>query len=111
MQICQEHTHELKNAIRQRGLWGLVMANRPAGAPRSQRARVGKSAFDPLMAIDMLIAEQALRAFGGYLLTGRHCPLCEVEKNLGEGSATEWIDTDADIVLQVCRERRLISSE
>jgi hypothetical protein len=110
MQICQEHTHELKNAIRQRGLWGLVLANRPT-AHKIQRAREGRSTFDPLMAVDMLIAEQALRAFGGYLLTGRHCPLCEVEKNLGEGSATEWIDTDADIVLHVCRERKLTSSE
>ena len=111
MQICREHAHELRNAIRQRGLWRLVTANGPTVAHHIQRSLEGKSTFDPLIAVDMLIAEQALRAFGSYLLSDTHCPLCEVEKNLGEGQASEWIDIDADFVLHVCRERRLISRE
>jgi hypothetical protein len=108
MRICQDHAHELKNAIRQRGLWRLVMDNGPTAAHRPPE---GTPTFDPLLAVDLLIAEQALHALGVYLLRDRHCPLCEVERNLGEGHASEWIDVDADIVLHVCRERRLVSRE
>jgi hypothetical protein len=58
-----------------------------------------------------LISAQALSAFGDYLLTRQYCPLCEVEENLGRGHSFEWISTDADTVLQLCKERNLISRE
>jgi hypothetical protein len=58
-----------------------------------------------------LISDQALMAFGDYLETRSYCPLCEVEQNLGSGRSFEWIDADADTILEVCKERNLIPSE
>lgn len=112
MQICQEHWHELKNAIRQRGLWRLVT---PAGYLAAEtpeeilKLNAAQFNFDPLMAASLVIGEQARAAFGSTLPTGIHCPLCEVDRNLGGDQALQWIDTDADLILQVCRERRLVT--
>lgn len=116
MYLCQDHWHELKNAIRQRGLWGLV--------PRSVDSHVATNGTaqnsaglseppnpDPLSIAVSLISAQALSAFGEYLLTRQYCPLCEVEENLGRELSFEWISTDADTVLQLCKERNLISRE
>jgi hypothetical protein len=114
MDICHDHWHELKNAIRQRGLWGLVprgVDRHIATNPRSQSS-LGPSEssnLDPLSLAVSLISAQALMAFGDYLLTRPYCPLCEVEENLGRGLSCEWIITDADTVLQFCKERNLIS--
>lgn len=58
-----------------------------------------------------MISDQALTAFGDYLETRSYCPLCEVEQNLGRGRSFEWIDVDADAVLEVCRERQLVRTD
>jgi hypothetical protein len=114
MYICQDHWHELNNAIRQRGLWELVPRgedSRIATDPRSQSS-LGPSEpsnLDPLSLAVSLISVQALMALGDYLLTRQYCPLCEVEENLGRGLSLEWIISDADTVLQLCKERKLIS--
>jgi hypothetical protein len=65
-------------------------------------------AFDPLMAATLMVSEQARAAFGSSLSTGVACPLCEVDHNLGTGMAVDWIDTDTDLILQVCRDRQLV---
>jgi hypothetical protein len=107
MQICQEHWHELKNAIRQRGLWRLVT---PSGylAAESPEEILELNAmqfkFDPLMAMSLMIGEQARAAFGLSI----HCPLCDVDENLGKHESMHWIDSDADIILYVCRQRHLV---
>jgi hypothetical protein len=106
MQICQDHWHELKRAIRQRGMWKLVSSNIVRHRPALPARR-----FDPLSIASMMISHQARMAFGDYLETRSYCPLCEVEQNLGKGRSFEWIDVDADTILAVCRERKLISEE
>ena len=109
--MCQNHWHELKNAVRQRGLWRLVT---PAGylspeiSEEILELNAAQFAFDPLMASTLMISEQARAAFGDALANGIHCPLCEVDENLGDGLSLEWIATDTDVILRVCRERRLI---
>ena len=114
MKICPNHWHEVKNSIRERGLWGLVT---PGGylaankSPQELEREAAESTLVPLIAASLMIAEQARMAFESYPVTGSDCPLCEVEQNLGDGSAIEWIDTDADLILQVCRERELVPSE
>jgi hypothetical protein len=114
MQICSDHFHELKNAIRQRGLWELVT---PDGFISTKSAKneidteMSVSVFDPLVATSLMISEQALRAFGSYLLTSNFCPLCEVEGNLGNGMALEWIAVDTDAVLRFCIERNFLGSK
>jgi|RhiMetdeSRZDD1v2_1073273.scaffolds.fasta_scaffold3600335_1 hypothetical protein len=114
MDICQDHWHELKNALRQRGLWGLVPRGQDSHITANQRLQSAggpsePSNIEPLSLTVSLISAQALMAFGDYLLTRPYCPLCEVEENLGRGISCEWIITDADTVLQFCKERNLIS--
>ena len=113
MQFCQEHWHELKNAIRQRGLWRLVT---PAGYLAAEtpeeilELNAARFDFDPLMAASLMIGEQARAAFGSVLATGMPCPLCEVDQNLGANESRHWIDTDADMILHVCQERHLVDA-
>jgi hypothetical protein len=116
MQICQDHWHELKNAIRQRGMWKLVSPDQVQPLPAHITKRVLSSPttqwrLDPLTTATLMIYGQALMALGSYLETCDYCPLCEVEVNLGQGLSFEWIDVDADAVLELCRERNLIRSE
>lgn len=116
MQICQDHWYELKNAIRQRGMWKLVSTDTSHQLPKPITKQVltatsTGSAFDPLRVASLMISDQALMAFGDYLETRSYCPLCEVEQNLGRGCSLEWIDVDADAILEVCKERHLVSSE
>lgn len=111
MKICQDHWHELRNAIRQRGLWGLVA---PSGyltreiTAKEFETKPAEATLDPLWAASLMVSQQALMACGSHLLGRNDCPLCEVEKNLGRHLSLEWIDTDADTILQVCRERHMI---
>ena len=114
MYICQNHWHELKNAVRQRGLWSLVT---PAGYLASEtpdevlELNAAQFTFDPLMASTLMISEQARAAFGTSAATSLNCPLCEVDKNLGAGISLDWIDTDADQILKICRDRHLVAVE
>jgi hypothetical protein len=114
MQICQDHWNELKNAIRQRGMWKLVSPETgprlPAYVTRQTLAAASNgSRIDPLRVASLLISDQALMAFGDYLEARSYCPLCEVEENLGRGQSFEWINVDADSILEVCKERNLVS--
>ena len=109
MKFCHDHWQELKNAIRQRGMWRLVSSD-TQGAPARHEAGQA-SEFDPMMIVTLMISEQALMAFGMHLLRHHCCPLCEVEQNLGKDLSFEWIDHDANAVLELCRQRHLIDSE
>lgn len=114
MQICQDHWHELKNAIRQRGMWKLVSSNtgqqRPTQITKQMRA-TPPAGFDPLSMVSVMILDQARMAFGDTLEIRTCCPLCKVELNLGTGRSLEWIDVDADAILEVCRQQKLIGGE
>ena len=109
MKFCEDHWHELKNAIRQRGMWGLVESNAYAAPTRQKSGQA--SEFDPMTTATLMISEQALMAFGTYLLSHHCCPLCEVEQNLGKGLSVEWINIDADAGLELCRQRHLSDSQ
>ena len=114
MKICQNHWHELRNAIRQRGLWGLVSPNRYLASHITEQeltAKPSQAPLDPLMATSLMISEQAIMALGPHLLTRPDCPLCEVEQNLGNGSSLGWIEADADMILQVCKQRNMAGRE
>jgi hypothetical protein len=106
MQICQDHWHELKRAIRQRGMGKLVSPD-----PAHNRPAPSTPGFDPLGMVSVMISHQARMALGEYLETRSFCPLCEVEQNMGKGRSFEWIDVDADTILAVCKQRKLIREE
>ena len=116
MQICQDHWHELKNAIRRRGMWKLVSPDTVRQLPAHVTKRVLTSTtiewrLDPLSMATLMICEQALAALGDYIETCGYCPLCEVEQNLGQGRSVEWVEVNADTIFEVCRKRDLISRE
>lgn len=58
-----------------------------------------------------MISEQAFLALGSPLTSSKECPLCQVEQNFGSETVLEWIDDDADTILQLCRDLRLVTSE
>lgn len=112
MQICQNHWHDVKNAIRQRGLWKLIAHDGYIAAPvvtEETNEKTLSVSLDPLRATGLMISDQALAAFGRHLLSGNFCPLCAVDENLGDAQAMQWIDADADLILEVCRARHLVS--
>ena len=114
MSICQNHWHELKNAIRQRGLWRLVTPHGYKAAHASAQEleeKLRQSPFDPLMAASLMIHEQARLAFGCPPATSSDCPLCVVDRNLGTEVSIEWVETEADLILQLCREQHLVAIE
>jgi hypothetical protein len=95
-------------------MWKFVTADGKVGANQTiqeHRLDFTASTFDPLVMASLMISDQALMAFGDYLYTRNYCPLCEVEQNLGRGLSTEWIDRNADTLLELCRERHLIARE
>ena len=105
--------HELKNAIRQRGLWRLVTPSGYLAAETPEEIlelNAAQFQFDPLLAARLMLREQARSAFGFALETGIPCPLCEVDRRLGAGESLHWIETDADIILHVCRARHLVEA-
>ena len=74
MQICQDHWHELKNAIRRRGMWKLVSPDTVRQLPAHVTKRVLTSTtiegrLDPLSMATLMICEQALAALGAYIET------------------------------------------
>ena len=66
--------------------------------------------FDPLDVAGHLICGQAIMALGKYLESRNYCPLCEVEQNLGRGFSREWIEVNADTVLEICRTQPSVGS-
>jgi len=104
MQICHDHWNELKNAICQRGMWKLVSPDKAGHPPVQIRSQslTGRS-LDPLDMAGHLISSQAVMALGEYLESRNYCPLCEVEHNLGHGFSHEWIEVNANTVLELCR--------
>jgi hypothetical protein len=111
MKICPDHWHDLRNAIRQRGLWGLVAPSGYLERQVTEQELAATATLDPLKATSLMISDQAVMALGPYLLTCNDCPLCELDRSLGRGLSLEWIEFDADMILQVCQERHMIGHE
>lgn len=107
MKICQDHWVQLKEAIKDRGLWELVSSNGQHLADRLNKelesGGPSPDTFDPLASAMFMIMTNALKVGGTYLMGNdehgnEYCPLCELEKNrhlVGEG-ATDWINFAAD---------------
>ncbi len=112
MRICPEHWKELRSAIDDRGLSGLIAGSGEKATAAMLRQIAGAeepSDFDPLMNANWGIMNAALECGGLYLVgedqTGsQYCPLCEVEKHAGEGTAAEWIRGCCDAQLEAARE-------
>lgn len=76
MRMCQEHWDKLKEALRERGLMGLVPQGGEAAAKLLSEGRP-----DPLMAAHNAIVGNAMDAFGIAIMMpnedgSERCPLC-----------------------------------
>lgn len=115
MKFCEKHWTELRQAIDTRGLSHLIHQGGEAAASAIERELKGiatKADYDPLMDAHNMIAAQALRVGGLYLMGAdeqgnQYCPLCEVDKNISEGVAGEWITGCTDSILKHCQDTGL----
>lgn len=109
--MCQPHYEQLKQAIRDRGLWPLV-AQSPEAASANIEAQVNGDQdpknYDPLLNATMMIYHQGVKQGGLYMMTGDYCPLCELEAHTTWGKAAEWISGCTDAVLEYCRTHKLV---
>ncbi len=112
MKFCDPHWVALKKAIDDRGLGHLNSKSGEEAVARllDQVDGPKKQTYDPLMSAHNMITANAIHAGGLYLLTGDHCPLCELDKHkaqMGECSE-DWIKNAADGALRYCRENKLV---
>lgn len=123
MKICADHWGKLKAAIELRGLTYLVAASGEKAVAMLE-ARIAdpkadfKDTYDPLMAANFAIWNNALEAFGlGVMAEDALCPLCLMDKHAAEcaepecakNSGLDWIEFAADGQLEVARQKGLVS--
>lgn len=115
MKFCEPHWEQLKDKIKELGMWDLVSKGGQDLAERMQAEISGKGDgkwnFDPLMSAHNMIVTNAVRAGGLYLLEGDLCPLCELDKNKEamKEDSTVWIEKAAQGALEYCREKGLVA--
>jgi hypothetical protein len=110
LKFCETHWETLRRVIRERGLEHLVSQSGQEIGAKVAREIERKSKtfdFDPLMAAHNMIAANALRCGGLYLLAGDYCPLCELDKADVQQDAEDWIRFAADGALRVAMENGL----
>ena len=123
MRICQAHWDELKQALEERGLMKLVCGSGEK-ATRVLMAQAqgdtSNNAYDPLLAANFAIWNNALECFGlGLMATDAPCPLCHLDECAKNGcgdpnckkvhsSGGDWIRYAADEQLENARERKLV---
>lgn len=117
MKFCDAHWQTLRTAINDRGLSHLIAKDGQTAMESAVAELNGQQTdaqYDPLMSATYMIYGNAMRMGGLYLMTtdehgNEYCPLCEVEKHVGEGTAQKWIDGCSDAILQHCQQRGLTS--
>jgi hypothetical protein len=124
MKICQEHWNKLKQAIELRGLSHLVAGNAEKATQmllaQSDPTASFKDTFDPLLAANFSIWNNALEAFGLEMMAeGAPCPLCLMddhaekctEPTCKKNSGSDWIEFAADGQLEVAQQKGLTAKE
>lgn len=114
MRMCQFHWDQLRAAVDERGMSGLIAGDGHKAAEAMDRELAGASEasdFDPLMAANWAIFSRALKMGGLYLMTedescNEYCPLCEADAH--GGHAANWIQGCMDAQLEHARELKLI---
>jgi len=108
LRFCKAHWDELREKIRERGLYQFVAKD---GAEAMQRMVEG--GFDPLMSAHNRILENALSIGGLGLMVGDLCPLCELinqcQCGQGDGCPFKAFTTKAaDEQLEWAKEKGLL---
>lgn len=114
MKFCDKHWEQLRQAIKDKGMWSLVSKSEGEAVQEivnELHGRVHK--YDPLMTAHTAIVAAALKDGGLYLLStdedGKaYCPLCEGDKQ-SEGLSTDWINGSTDDCLAYCKNHGLLN--
>lgn len=120
MKICEPHWDKLRTAIKDRGIDHLGAKNgKDAVDNVAEELQGGQPDYDPTMACNMMIWNQALKMGGLYLMGQKedgseYCPICEAIAHMSpppgmtkEQQERSWIDGPADAALDECRKRGL----
>ncbi len=105
MRFCQPHWEQLKDAIRERGLFHLVADSGEAAVERLAEEAKGEATiatYDPLMDAHNMMVVRAIECGGLSVLRGDTCPLCEANRHTHDGMADEWITTCTNAILVYC---------
>lgn len=114
MKFCQSHWTQMKDSIKDAGLYHLV-GKSGADAIKTLKADLTGTAtnetFDPLLALhNEILARfmEPLKDGGMYLFTGDYCPLCELDRlNPGRNLADNWVKYGTADLKRYCEEKGL----
>jgi hypothetical protein len=121
LKICDDHWKKLRAAIELRGLSHLVIGSPEKAvnvlAAQASDSQGFKDTYDPLMAANFAIWNNALEAFGlNMMVDDAPCPLCLMDDHAAEctepdckkNSGLDWIEFAADGQLEVARQKGLV---
>ena len=116
MQMCQAHWDEIRKAVADRGMDHLVSKSGKEVADKMLRATdthsQTKENYDPLMDIHNNLVCAAMKAVGLSILSDEGCPLCTCNILSGkETLATEWINSCSDYIMNMCLEKKFITTQ
>jgi hypothetical protein len=110
MKFCQPHWDRLKAEIQSHGVADFIAHDgeeaiaRVVGQINGERQT--RENYDPLMSAHWMIVSRAIDCGGLYLLTGDHCPLCElkthssvpnIDEDLVKGASKSAVDYIAQL--------------
>src|SRR5665213_407481 len=108
MQICKSHWDKLKQAIADRGLSHLISKDGTEAVERTIKQLDGKDDpkrdYDPLLAANYAIWENAIKCAGLGMMFGDICPLCDMDRAKYPETSDDWIKYAADGQLGYCKE-------
>lgn len=128
MKICKDHWQVMRDAVEERGMFGLIAKSGEAAvddavrqleeakATGSVSEQTTRDTFDPLMSMHWHWMNGAMKNGGLYLLgnnpddpEGNYCPVCEFAKHVKDFDAKKEIDAVADQMRDYCVEQNLIA--
>lgn len=106
MNHCSRHFDDIKQALKQKGLWHLVDLDPEVIKYRGHQWLHGKTTdrtFDPFVATSLEINSKLIMLVGpNWQTTHGKCGLCVVERFLDRGDAPKsWIDNITDLMVVV----------
>lgn len=110
MKCCQPHWEELKQAIKDKGLYQLVHSTGEALMESMVNQLNGdhdKKDFDPLMNAVFAIYAHYLKFAGIQAANQDECPLCAVDRKF-PGASKNWIEGSTDDQLAAARYLKLV---
>jgi hypothetical protein len=110
MKICETHWAELRAAVDAAGMGHMIAkSSQEAFDNIHMELAGGEPPFDPLMACNWTITNNALASGGLYLMVNKedgteYCPVCEAQAH----GATGWIALAVEGCVEYCREKGLL---